>query len=113
MQNKLFSGDYMPPIANNIVSVINFEFPPVDYPTNGIAVAYSEFKNSADGYGDMKSFICFDAGFRAALQFLEKKFTSHNSESKSAAQIFSEMNKRVASLENFVSRYSSLHSVRG
>ena len=36
-----------------------------------------------------------------------------NSESKSAAQIFSDMDKRVSDLESFVSRYSSLHSVRG
>lgn len=50
----------------------------MNYQTNEIANAYSEFKNRSDGYGDMKSFICFDAGFRAALQFLENKFTLHN-----------------------------------
>lgn len=61
----------MPPII---------EFPPVDYP-NAIGLAYSEFKDTSEGYGDMNSFVCFDAGFRAALQFLEKKFTSHNTKS--------------------------------
>ncbi len=46
-------------------------------------------------------------------ELVEAQKTSTNSESKSAAQIFSDMDKRVSDLESFVSRYSSLHSVRG
>ena len=48
-----------------------------------------------------------------ALENKVKKFTSINSESKSAAQIFSEMDKCISNLKNIVSKYCSLHSVRG
>jgi hypothetical protein len=64
----------MPPTSNKKYSVSDFEFPPPDYPM-AIGGAYNNFKDTTDGYGDMKSFICYDAGFRAALEFMEQKFT--------------------------------------
>jgi hypothetical protein len=69
----------MPPYENKKYTVIDFEFPPADYPEM-TGRAYLELKNSVEGYGDMKSFMCFDAGFRAALKYMEQKFTAHNSE---------------------------------
>ena len=49
----------------------------------------------------------------AATEAAEAGEPIHNSESKSAAQIFSEMDKRLPDLESFVGKYNSLYSVRG
>lgn len=68
----------MPPYKNKRYTVIDFEFPPVDCPEL-TGKAYMEFKDTTEGYGDMKSFMLFDAGFHAALKYMEQKFTAHNS----------------------------------
>lgn len=70
----------MSAVTNKKYNVSDFEFPPPDYPM-AIGGAYNSFKDDSDGYGDMKSFICFDAGFRAALEFVEQKLTAYNSKS--------------------------------
>lgn len=70
----------MPPVENKRYTVGEFEFPPPDYPL-AICAAYNRLNDTAVGYADMKSFICFDAGFRAALDFMEQKLTEHNRKS--------------------------------
>ena len=54
------------------ITVRNFEFPPVDYPDD-LGRSYQALKDISPDYGDTKSFICFDAGYRAALEFIDKK----------------------------------------
>lgn len=34
----------MPPVEHTKISISNFEFPPVDYPTAGIANSYEDFE---------------------------------------------------------------------
>ena len=66
----------MPPVENKRYTVSNFEFPPPDYPS-AIGGAYNKLVQINDGYADTKSFICFDEGFRAAMEYMEQKLTAH------------------------------------
>ena len=65
--------------------------------------AFLGWSEEYGGYGNEEA--AFEAGWNAALQLAETSNSSYSSESKSAAQIFSEMDKRVSDLEKFVSKY--------
>jgi|GEM_PF-4528210 len=47
-----------------------------------IGEAYNEFVKSTNEYGDIKSFIGFDAGFRAALKYMEEKLRQADTANK-------------------------------
>ena len=68
--------------------------------------AFLGWSEEYGGYGNEEA--AFEAGWNAALQLAETSNSSHNSESKSAAQIFSEMDKRFSDLKKFGSKYSSM-----